>query len=69
MDDEDKFVAQFAGDPTARKAARTLYRAMHPTGMHTNGPTLVTLEASHLNRLLQRWKLDVVNKPEDHNAI
>jgi hypothetical protein len=42
---------------------------MHPTGMHTNGPTLVTLEASHLNRLLQRWKLDVVNKPEDHNAI
>lgn len=55
MDDEVSFVAQYEG-PQAKKAARELYRAMHPGGMDTNGPTIVRIEASHLNILLGRWR-------------
>lgn len=56
-DSEIDFINKYEG-PQARRAARDLYRALHPTGMHTNGPTHVQVEASHLMILLQRWKIE-----------
>lgn len=52
---EVQFIGQFEGY-VARRVAREVYRAMHPTGMHTNGPTIVRVEASHLLRVLEKWK-------------
>jgi len=49
---EQEFVDLYDGY-VARKIARDLYRAMHPVGMHTNGPTWVRVEASHLANLLE----------------
>ena len=51
---EAEFIAPYEG-PQAKSTARKLYRAMHPQGMHTNGPTMVQIEASHLLILLSRW--------------
>lgn len=53
--DEFRFVDNYKG-PQARKIARDLHRAMNPGGMHTNGPTMVQVEASHLYILLNRWR-------------
>jgi hypothetical protein len=66
MSDEQLFVDQYAGYP-ARKAARNLYRALHPTGMHTNGPCMVLVEVSHLHALLLPHKAKQPSAPEsDH---
>jgi hypothetical protein len=48
---EEEFVNRYVGY-VHRKVARDLYRAMYPTVMHTNGPTPVLVEASHLMHLL-----------------
>lgn len=42
-------------DYAARRIARDLYRAMNPIGMHTNGPTRFTVEASLVLKILSRW--------------
>jgi hypothetical protein len=54
---EEEFVNHYA-DYVPRKVARDLYRAMHPVGMHTNGPTYVRVEASHAMYLLRRFASD-----------
>jgi hypothetical protein len=56
--EEQEFVGQYEGYP-ARKAARDLHRALHPVGMHTNGPCRVQVEASHLMQLLKPFKVPV----------
>lgn len=48
---EQEFIDQYVGY-VHRKVARDLYRAMHPVGMHANGPCRVLVEASHLMHLL-----------------
>jgi hypothetical protein len=53
---EADFKAQYENEYTVQKAAQELYRAQHPTGMHTNGPCRVVIDASHLLRILSRWK-------------
>jgi hypothetical protein len=62
MHPEDEFVMRYDG-PAAKKAARALYRAEHPTGMHTNGMTWVRIEASHLHVLLSLWKASSLPQP------
>jgi hypothetical protein len=52
---EQEFIDQYEGY-VARRCARELYRKMYPTGQTTNGPTLVIIEASHLQWLLQPHK-------------
>jgi hypothetical protein len=52
---EQEFIDQYHGY-VARRCARDLYRAIYPTGMHTNGPTVVVVSASHLEWLLQPHK-------------
>lgn len=52
---EEEFVDGFESG-MARMVARECYRAIHPGGMHTNGPTLVTIEVSRLLYILHRWK-------------
>lgn len=49
---ENEFVDHYKG-PIAKRVARDLYRALYPTGMHTNGPTMVKVEASYLMQLLR----------------
>lgn len=53
--EEFRFVDTYQG-PQARRIARDLHRAMNPGGMHTNGPTTVLVDASHLYILLNRWR-------------
>lgn len=52
---ETEFMDQYVG-PIARRVSRELYRALYPTGMQTNGPCRVQVEASHLYRLLDNFK-------------
>jgi hypothetical protein len=52
---EHAFVDRYEGY-VARRCARDLYRAIYPTGMHTNGPTVVIVNASHLEWLLTPHK-------------
>jgi len=53
---EQEFVDQYEGY-AAKQAARELYRAMYPTGMHTNGPLRVVVDGGYLLRLLSKWKV------------
>jgi hypothetical protein len=39
------------------KVERLIHEATHPTGMHTNGPTYVRIEASQLAMLLRYAQL------------
>lgn len=52
---EKEFIDQYEGY-VARTCARDLYREMYPTGMHTNGPCRVRVDASHLMVLLNNFK-------------
>lgn len=52
---EQEFIDRYEGY-VARRCARDLYREIYPTGMHTNGPSLVLVSASHLEWLLQPHK-------------
>lgn len=54
---EEEFLARYDGDYVVKSTARKLYRELYPTGMHTNGPCRVTIDASHLHRLLSRWEI------------
>lgn len=53
---EAEFCAQYEDKYVVQRLARGLYSAIHPTGMHTNGPCYVQVEASQLNWLLQYHK-------------
>lgn len=58
---EQEFIDRYEGY-AARRCARDLYRAMYPTGMHTNGPTMVLVNASHLEFLLRNFKCPAEGK-------
>lgn len=60
---EQEFVDRYVGY-VARSCARRLYREMYPTGMHTNGPTVVVVPATHLEWLLQSHKRPTAGKGE-----
>lgn len=52
---EQQFADQYEGY-VAMQVAREVYRALHPKGMHTNGPTRVTIEVSRLLIVLSKWR-------------
>lgn len=52
---EEQFTAQYEGY-AAKQVAREVYRAMHPVGMHTNGPTKAVIEVSRLLIVLSKWR-------------
>lgn len=65
---EDEFLADFEAG-MARMVARECYRAIHPGGMHTNGPTLVNIEVSRLLYVLSRWKKQPNQEPTAEGAL
>lgn len=52
---ETEFIERFEPHPLVKRVARELYRAENPSGMHTNGPTMVRLDASVVHYLLSRF--------------
>lgn len=60
---EQEFVDQYHGY-IPRRCARDLYRAIYPTGMHTNGPTMVTVHADHLSWLISPHKRPTEGKAD-----
>lgn len=55
---EAEFLAQFDPQYPVQKVAKEVYRERYPSGMHHNGPMLVTLPVEFVQFLLSRWKRD-----------
>lgn len=53
---EDEFVDQYGKQYHIRQVARACYRALHPVGMRTNGPTRVVLDVGYVLRMLNNYK-------------
>lgn len=53
---EAEFLAEYEPIYPVQRVAKDLYRQLYPSGMHTNGPCRVLVDASHLTYLLTKWR-------------
>lgn len=51
----DEALARYS-DYCTKRVVRAVWEALHPVGMHTNGPCRVTVNADLLLKLLSRWE-------------
>lgn len=54
---EQEFLSKFDASRPIQELARAVYREMYTTGMRTNGPSRVRVDAYLLEYVLQRWKI------------
>jgi hypothetical protein len=53
---ELEFRARFDPHYAVQRVSREVYRERYPPGMHTNGPSTVTLPTEIVQYLLTRWE-------------